>query len=157
MRKTLFVLVLVVALMAMAVPVQATQNVAVSGDWTYVPTIVDVREEGQNLIIYGRDVGTWTGSFEGTSVERFTVVVHPQYNVYEGVILFEGYVDGKYGTMMLHTHGKQYPGGLEPGTGGDWVGQWMIMSATDELEGMRGHGTFWGPSLDVDYAGHCFF
>jgi hypothetical protein len=39
-----------------------------------VPTLVSVKQAGPNLFLYGTDVGTWTGTFEGTTTEDFMVV-----------------------------------------------------------------------------------
>lgn len=146
--------VLAVALSATTASADHEPATPVSGDWTYVPAVVGFEEFGPHLLLYGTDVGTWTGTFEGTSYEEFTLMFHASGdNYYRGLMEFEGTVDGRSGTMIIQAWGVQSPGGIEPGTGGDWSGSWVILSGTGELEGIEGRGSFAGPSLDLDYWG----
>ena len=164
MRKLILALATVLAVAISAVPAHAHPPTSASGDWTYVPTVIEiVKVAGQNTFIYGEDVGEWHGTFEGTSTEQFILVNHARagFNNYAGVIQFTGTVadsDGtlRSGTMVIHTHGRQDPGTLEPSPN-LWEGSWVIVSGTGDLADLHGRGTFTGPSLDLDYAGQIHF
>ncbi len=164
MRRMLFALLMICGLVLTPVSAGADEAFDVSGDWTYVPTSIEIIErDGPNVFILGTDIGTWTGSFIGTTTEEFVVVHVPArgINFYYGELVFEGTVvddNGtvRSGTMMLRTSGKQDPGTVEPGPG-IWVGSWTIVDASGGLAGIQGHGAFTGPSLDVDYWGTVSF
>ena len=86
------------------------------------------------------------------------VIVHASgNNYYHGLMEFSGTVDGIAGTLTIRAWGVQIPGGLDPGTGGDWSGHWEILSGTGELVNIEGRGAFSGPSLDLDYSGKIHF
>ena len=131
----------------------ATPPTTASGDWTYIVTHEEItREADGNTFIYGEDVGTWTGTFDGTSDETFIVVVHRSgFMYYKGLLDFTGTVDGKSGTLVIRTVGKYDPGTEE------WSGQWVIISGTDDLANLRGQGTFRGISYAVEYSGKVHF
>ena len=133
MRRALFALLVVFGLVLSPIPAGADDVYPVSGDWTYLPTVVEIIDrDGPNVFIYGEDVGTWTGTFTGTTTEQFVVVHVPAggYNLYYGSMVFEGTVEDGHGvlhagTMVIRTTGKQDPGTVEPGPG-LWVGDWKI-------------------------------
>ncbi len=68
-----------------------------------------------------------------------------------GVINFDGRVGDNYGTLVIKFVGKKTGEPLE------WYGTWVILSGTGDLENLRGRGTWWGPSTDLDYAGKIHF
>lgn len=150
MRKLLLVLAMAIGVVLSATPAIADRPTEISGDWTYIPEVHSERVVGPNVFIEGSDIGTWTGGFEGTSTEEFRVVVHPTYLSYRGLVEFEGYFEGLHGTLTLKTNGFMHDGET-------WVGHWLIVGSGGELEGLRGVGTFIGPSLDVDYQGKVHF
>ena len=162
MRKKMSVLVLccITLLSALLIPViHATKAIPVSGRWTYTPAPISTRWAGSNFIVDGHEESKWTGTFEGSSYDTFTVIKHDAYpdpnsprfvNVI-GVINFVGTVEGKEGTLVIKFVGKT---GEETG---EWYGTWVILSGTDELENLRGRGIWWGPSTDLDYTGKIHF
>jgi hypothetical protein len=157
--KRLLVLPLVLfALLFGAAPASAGPPQEASGEWTYVPTLVGVKQAGPNLFFYGTDIGTWTGTFEGTTTEDFVVVCHPNAGVtfYKGTMEFTGSVDGREGTMILKTNGIQATDTCDPSPA-PWSGRWVIIGGTGELADVHGTGTFTGPSLDLDYSGQVHF
>ena len=123
-----------------------------SGTWEYTPGVKDFRYGDSYTFILGDEDGTWTGTFTGTSYDVFSAVIQPSGIVYlhYGLIFFEGTVDGKEGTLIIS---------FAPGEniGGEWSGEWEILSGTDDLENLRGHGTWWGPSKDLEYSGKIYF
>jgi hypothetical protein len=149
MRKLVAIPLVVVAMAMVAVPAVAAPSIDVEGEWTYVPDFWVVKEVGPNLFIEGTDVGTWTGSLEGTSEEEFVGVFHKDNGNYQGVMEFTGSVLGVYGTMTIKTNGV-----LQDGS---WTGNWVIKHGTGDLAGVHGQGTFWGPPLDLDYEGRVHF
>jgi hypothetical protein len=160
MRKKISVLLLccVALLSALIIPIiHAAKPMPASGDWTYVVTSISERWAGSNLFRYGEEIGTWTGTFVGTSYDTFTVIVHnadpgpPSFVNVIGVINFEGWVGDKYGTLVIKFVGKKTGEPLE------WYGTWVIISGTGELENLHGRGTWWGPSFDLDYDGKIHF
>ena len=48
---------------------------------------------------------------------------------------------------QLHGHFEKLMDAIgdRPDAASDWRGTWIITSGTGDLEGLRGHGTFWGP------------
>ena len=159
MKRLLGISVLVGALLMGAVPTSAGPPGDASGDWNYLPTVDEVVEgPGQTTFIYGEDIGTWSGTFVGTSTEEFVVVNHAKagFNFYSGVIEFTGSVDGHVGTLTIKTNGKQDPGTVEPGPG-LWSGHWVIVGGTGDLANLHGQGTLTGPSLSLDYEGRYHF
>ena len=126
-----------------------TEKESVFGTWKYTPTFIGTREADGYTFKFGEEDSTWTGTFDGTSYDVFFVVVHPSgiMHVPYGLIFFEGTVDGKSGTLVIRFVGKKT---VEPQL---WSGEWVILSGEGDLENLRGQGTFWGPSLDLDYSG----
>ena len=159
MKRLLAIPMTVVALMTVAVPASAGRPDTASGDWDYVPTSIEVVPgPGQTTFVYGEDIGTWSGTFVGTSTEEFVIVNHAKagFNFYSGVIEFTGSVDGRVGTLTIKTNGKQDPGTVQPGPG-LWFGHWVIVGGTGDLANLHGQGTFNGPSLFLDYDGQYHF
>ena len=156
MRKMLLtpLIVCIVALLStLSIPVHATPPITASGTWIYAPEIIDMRVAGGNTFLLGKDVANWTGTFNGTSTEDFTVVAHRSgFMYYKGLVFFGGTVDGKSGTLVIRTVGKTPPD-IE-----EWSGKWVILSGGGDLENLRGQGTWWQISpLNLVYSGKVHF
>jgi hypothetical protein len=156
MRKRLSALLICVVVLLstlLITAVHSTPPEPASGTWTYYNTLkTKTKEADGNTFIYGEEVGTWTGTFEGSSFDVFTVIKHPSgFVTCKGLINFDGFVGGKEGTLDILFAGKK---DLETGL---WSGKWVILTGTDYLANLRGQGTWWGPSMDLDYAGKIHF
>ena len=126
-----------------------------SGSWTYVVTsIEDTKYADGNTFRYGEEIGTWTGTFTGTSLDYFEVVIHPKgFVTCQGRIAFTGDVNSASGTLEIIFIGKKYPASPE----GLWSGKWVILGGTGDLAGLQGRGTWEGPSFYLDYEGWIHF
>jgi hypothetical protein len=169
MRK-LGMLAIVVMMMMVVVPLPASADrpVDAAGEWTYIPdvpsldkivgqgTIIDTPlgalPLGPNVFISNTDVGTWTGTLEGTSYEDFVVVIHKKHATYHGSMTFDGCVMDSCGELVIRTNGSGPWPPLDV-----WSGTWVIVSGTDELSDLRGQGSWWGPLGDLDYDGKVHF
>ena len=147
---------MVLAFTLMSVPavlIHATPRETASGSWTYVVTSIEVTKNANgNIFKYGEEIGTWTGTFEGTSFDYFEVVVHPKgFVTCQGRIAFDGSVNGESGTMdILFVGKKDLAAGL-------WSGKWVILGGAGGLTNLQGRGTWEGPSLNLDYEGWIHF
>jgi len=160
MRKMLpaaLLMCMVALLSTLSLPaVHATPPTTASGTWTYKPKPIHIREADGNTFRYGEENSTWTGTFVGKSYDVFKVVVHPSgfLNV-EGLINFDGTVNDKSGSLVIRFVGKK------TGVPFEWSGQWVILSGEDELENLRGQGTWWGPGFPdpkgLEYSGNIHF
>jgi hypothetical protein len=134
-------LLIFVFLFAITLSVQAGPPEPAEGIWLYTPFILDEKVAGCNSILTTYEEGIWSGTFEGTSREDGTVKVHCKGNWnFKAIAYFEDVtVDGRSGTLTMTVNGTR------PDALSDWFGHWTITDGTDELENLRGHGTFWGP------------
>ena len=163
MRRISVLLAVIAIMLVGVVPATAGPKTEASGDWKYIPAITDVKVAGPNMFLYGTDDGTWTGTFVGTSVEEFLVICHPKagFAFYKGEMTYDGYVldaaGAKHdGAMVIKTRGKQVTDTCGPSPA-IWNGRWVIIGGTGGLADVHGHGTFWGPSTDLDYGGQVHF
>lgn len=132
------------------------------GVWCYLPEF-----EGLEVISFDPYQGspdkaflkvpyqsTWTGLLNGTSVDYGLVIGHvvdpdpeaiPAPMVFFETASFKGVeIEGKVGDLEMNTYGDRHnPEGI-------WKGTWVITSGTDDLEGIQGMGTFWGPGWMPD-------
>jgi len=155
-KKLSALIICIVALLPMLLipAAYATPSEPASGTWAYTVThIEDTKVAGGNTFRYGEEIGTWTGTFVGTSFDYFELVVHPSgFVTCQGQINFEGTVNGdKSGTMVILFVGKK---NLEINL---WSGKWVILSGTGDLANLRGKGTWEGPSFNLDYSGQIHF
>ncbi|HSF84375.1 MAG TPA: hypothetical protein VLG28_01785 [Acidimicrobiia bacterium] len=163
-RLMVMLLALTVALTLGAFPVLASAEPNASGTWDYTLTAPpEIEVAGPNVFFYGQDRGEWGGTFEGYSQEEFVLVCHPTagFSFYKGEMTFYGTVFDEAGaphegTMVLKTNGKQYSDACEPSSA-LWEGHWVIISGTEGLANVHGHGTFDGPSFHLRYAGYIDF
>lgn len=156
------VLCTTIAACALAIPATAVAerpHQPADGTWAYVPVELNVSPQiGQQTFVTGITVDEFHGTFEGTGVQEFSLTHHAtsMFNVYWGVTEFDGVVtvDGEEfeGTMTIRTVGRQDPGYVFPSEL-PWEGTWVIQHATGELAGLKGHGTFTGPSGFLTYTG----
>ena len=138
----------------------------VSGDWLYVPQILEARVCGTDVILSTDEEGWFTGDFEGTSYDYpCTVVVHNaefdndgnviswDSRYYTGEVNYKGLVLGKRGRMKMIVVGKQ----VETG---EWQGTWRIVKGYGRLSRVQGFGTWYGPGFqggeapgEIEYEG----
>lgn len=142
---------------------QPDMFVGASGDWTYVPVPAGftIRTAGNTTFIEGTEVSTFTGTFEGTSSDAFVVVCHQKgseavTNFVKGTIAFTGTVDGRAGELTMGFRGKQESTTCDP-SGAIWSGTWVVIGGSGDLTDLHGHGTWTGPSFDLDYTGQIHF
>jgi hypothetical protein len=88
------------------------------------------------------------------------VVLHCNGSVsFHGRLYFdEVTVGGRTGSMVMLTQGRLAAGELE------WTGQWTILSASGDLDGLHGNGSWWGPGAggpglpgEAEYDGEVHF
>lgn len=152
MKRLLLVALTTVAVSLSAMPVLAgAPPTDALGTWDYVPDFEFTKFAGSNSFVSGTDVGTWHGTFEGTSYEEYVAVFHKSHGTYQGLMEFVGEVDDRHGTLIIKTNGS---GPLPPL---DWSGTWVIMSGTDDLANLRGQGTWHGDLPNLTYEGKVHF
>jgi hypothetical protein len=149
MRRTILLLAMVALAATLFVPATAASPSAgdrvlprqASGVWSWVNTGFDIWKETKKGVQFGTGTedGTWIGTFEGTSVDSFTAKLWPSGALFGLLtVKFEGTVEGMTGTLEILTTfevPKEDPAAPMTGT-------WMIVSGTDELESLRGQGTW---------------
>jgi len=145
--RTALLLGLVVVLIFAFVPsAGAGERIAASGTWTWV-TIggesVDLPSGGSH-ITYAEEIGTWDGTFSGTSLDTFRAEFSPG-RVFNGTlwIYFDGMVNGVDGKMLMRF---TFQG--DPMANPMW-GRWAIVKGSDGLEGVSGSGT-WYSDFDAE-------
>lgn len=145
-RSLLLLPMLMIALLSMlSVPVHAKQPMPVSGSFDYTFMVTGTKEADGNTFIYAEEYETWVGDLEGTAVARFRVEQFSSgfWNVwlrseFTGTVLGLGGTEED--TLVIQLVGKKPDGG-------DWYGQWVIISGTGELANAHGRGTWWGPGF----------
>ena len=159
-KKVLVLLITLVVLSLVIIPASAGPPQEASGTWWYYPTLVDEKPAGCNLFHTTRELGVWSGTFQGNSTEKGKVVIHCTGTLsFKAIVTFEEVtVDGKTGGLEMSVVG-QYPADAT-----EWYGSWVITSGTGELKNLRGQGNWWGPGADgtgvwgyVDYEGNYHF
>ena len=170
MRKKIPALLIIsaVILSGLLIPtVLAKKPIAVSGTWSWrtpsmpsPPGFFTVKKLANgNTFIHADDDALFTGTFDGTGYDVFTMTVHPNgFATGSGRTLFTGTVMGKSGTLVI-----MWVGNTKDESGWWWF-KWVILSGTGELANLRGQGTSWGPGPagpgvwgGVDYTGKIHF
>jgi hypothetical protein len=167
MRKALKKVLVALLLVLLVLPavVHAGPPSDVEGDFVYVPTVLSLRQAGDNLFMEAMATATWTGAFAGTSTEdEYVVVLHGTTGVfgtpdfafekgfYWDIVTLTGEVQGRAGTIDILFVGKS------PGDLADWTGTWRIISGTGELANLHGNGVFWNNApMDIHYEGQIHF
>lgn len=162
MKRLTLVPLMLGALMLGVAPAAAGPPEEAGGEWTYVPDLAGLtfRTAGNTTFVEGTEASTFTGTFEGTSNDEFVVVCHQKgpdsMNFVKGTIAFTGEVGGHVGDLTMKFIGKQDSTTCDP-SGAIWFGTWVIIGGTGELADLHGHGTWTGPSFDLDYTGKIHF
>lgn len=132
-------------LLVAAVPAQAGPPDNAEGLWQYIPTIISVEEAGCNQFLTTSEDAIWSGTFNGDSTETGTVIFHCDGHVnFKAVVTFdEVTVSGHTGSLEMSVSGV-LPGPANP----NWLGHWVILNGTGELENLHGSGTFDGPGYN---------
>jgi hypothetical protein len=123
------------------------------GVWRYLPVPPDPPEfdfsfkkdeDDPNLYTTGSWISDLTGTFTGKSKDLGFAIFHDAgLAIFIDTLTFESVeVDGKSGGLELYVLGSGVPG--------DWKGSWFITSATGDLAGLRGEGTWEGPGWEGD-------
>jgi hypothetical protein len=141
MRKMLLIplIVCMVALLpTLWMPtVHAAPPISVEGTISWWPSdIIVTKLADGNVFISAVAHETFTGTFEGTAEDPFTMVLHPDgFYTGSGRPLFIGEVNGKEGTLEMMWTGnnkKYFP---------LWWFETVILSGTGELANLRGQWT----------------
>ena len=142
-RSTLVALGLVMLLMLVLVPAAtaASGRTAVAGTWSWENTLYEsmvLPNSGE--IIYGEEVGAWTGGFGGDSFDTFKAVYQPNgenggFFVGALWVNFDGAVNGVSGKMLMRVNFADRNAGFMDG-------HWSIVKGWDGLEGVSGQGTW---------------
>jgi hypothetical protein len=140
----------------------STPPINASGKWCYTPFIKDTRSINDNMFMEAytkTPPDEWTGTLEGNSEDIYSAVILStgEWDA-AGVVLFDGAVENRKGTLVIWFTGNRLNGEA------DWSGKWVILLGTDELVNLRGEGTWWGPGAPevgkkgcVDYSGKIHF
>jgi hypothetical protein len=152
--STLLVLAVVAACMAVPLTAQAGTRQDAAGLWEYKPTVVAEHVIGCATLLETTEEARWTGTFHGLggpddyaySTEAGRVLIHCSGAMsFVAIVTFEEVtVDGRTGGLKMIAIGHR-PAGEE------WSGRWIALRGTGELEGLRGHGTWWGPGWNPQY------
>ena len=110
-------------------------------DYTYDLLMDPISADGKTFL-FAEEFETWLGDLEGEGHAYFIVMKDEELDKVEVVLLstLTGEVDGKQGTVDIRLIGKKP-------IGGNWIGTWKILSGTDELATLSGHGVWWGPGF----------
>jgi len=163
MKRLLLIPLALFALMLSVTPAGAEQPEDAAGEWAYAPEVTGVRTAGNTTFIYGTEVGTFTGTFEGTSNDEWVVVCHQKgpesfMTSIRITVEFIGKVDGRDGGFTMKASAKQESTACGP-TGAIWYGKWVIISGTGDLADLHGNGEFGGPDnlFKLGYTGKIHF
>lgn len=161
MKKQLFGLLLVVLLLAVSViPALAGMPKEAGGLWQYIPAIESTRYANGNTFYETTEVGRWTGTFNGGSLEEGNVVILNSGGwLFHSIVIFDQVtVDDKTGSLQMRVDGSR------PSANSDWVGKWVIIEGGGELQNLHGQGNWWGPGFspgdewgDIYYDGNYHF
>lgn len=164
MKRLLLIPLVLCALVLGMTAAVATPPEEASGDWTYVVDIpgLSFRTAGNTTFVYGKEVSTFTGTFDGMSEDEFVVVCHQKgpesfMNFAKITIDFTGEVNGLEGGLTIKATGKEDSNTCDPSLEAIWSGKWVIVGGTGELADLHGTGTWTGPSFTLEYTGKIHF
>ena len=117
----------------------ATTPRAASGTWTWVTTGAEgVDVGGGDTFVTGTEDGTWTGTFQGTSVDYFAGLLPADGSAYGALtVVFRGKIEHARGGFVMHLswQAPPLPNMLM------W-GKWTIVTARGGLKHLLGSGTW---------------
>jgi hypothetical protein len=165
-KRILFAGILaLVVLVAIVAPASATRPEDVSGQYTFMYGMPEMRPAGRNCIIEVDGTYPFTGDLEGEAIVHFWVVSHGSCeNAYPFAYpetlwakgTFTGEVLGQSGTFDFVYTGRTWP--AEPGELA-LDARIVVLSGTDELSNLEGVlqvAYVMGDSFDT-YSGHMHF
>lgn len=131
----------------------ATSASLASGEWSwYGGEFVPADLVDGHQYFSGYELGIWTGTFQGTSVEPFVGVIYPDGSLWALItVKFKGAVDGVRGKFVMQLT-------VDAPLDATMGGQWAIMSGSGRLKDLRGVGTWVFTDADdvygyADYSG----
>ncbi len=145
LKRVAVLLFVLVGSLAVTQPLaEAGRPTDAAGSWNYITGVPDVREAGCNTFLTLPQSNEFLGTIAGETTldaNSSTVVVHcnGSVSVHGRTYFDEVTVDGHTGSMVMLAHGRLAAGATE------WTGQWTILSASGGLDGLHGHGSWWGP------------
>ncbi|HEX9267160.1 MAG TPA: DUF3224 domain-containing protein [Candidatus Limnocylindria bacterium] len=125
----------IVAVALLAQPAAATEPSSGSGTFVFTSmTPTGARTADSNTIITATATGALSGALTGTFTDELRQVLHADgTSEFHGTLTCTCTVQGMKGTVVLRFEGS--------GTGGS-AGQFTVVSASGNLEGLHGQGTF---------------
>ena len=145
------VALMVTLLLVLSTPAYAKSHITVQGTWDYQgePWLDEKLADGNYFVSFA-DCGTWTGGLEGDVCDAGEMVFHSSGAVFgKYTVWFDGKVCDEStgaclgeGTLEIHFVGQ----GVDEEVG--MQGTWVILSGTDGLANLQGHGTWWGWGSD---------
>lgn len=105
-----------------------------------------------NTILWGTTTVHVTGDLAGTATDvwKETLFRTGALNLVDKLTVSTS-VDGKLGTLTMLLVGRAAP------PGDYWTGQWTILSGTEDLSTICGHGTWWTAGVGYDFSGEVEF
>jgi uncharacterized membrane protein len=152
-KKVLGIAVVLMAVAMLALPVSivsAAKPEQISGGWmvTDFSPIPPTKNAGANRFTLADVEGVYTsGPIVGTFEHELVTILHfgnPEQTLpskffnWKMVRTFEGTVNGKAGTLIIHLTAT----GVMGAPAGTLKGKWVIISGTGELANLQGQGTF---------------
>lgn len=158
-RRITAPLLILLLVLVLAIPALADQYKPKKADgiWYYMPELLGIQmvefegydgDPGKAFMSVPYD-SQWTGTFNGVSNDYGLAITHgldPM--LFVATVSFDGEVDGSTGTLEMDVFGDR------AAVGEDWKGPFVITSGTDGLEGLQGHGYWWGPGWLGDPSEH---
>ena len=159
-------------MMLLVAPVYAAKPTQVSGTWRPTSGAILIGPEhtaGGNHFDAFTNTGMYlTGPITGTFEQTVTVIIHTGEPTFVEVPPFDfswridrtidATVDGKSGTVVMRLICKGSTVMVGTSSVTSLEGTWVIISATDELAGLHGQGTWWNiPPGRLGYEGQLHF
>jgi len=163
-KKLSALLVCISAILSMMLmpTVFANKSTPVSGIAPY--TLIereDVQIRGNTVHILMKEESQWIGDIAGDAIDYpCRLVIHGSedfpptsgfdFRWYTSIITFEEgecTIAGETGGLMMRLVGK------DSGPGTPWTGKWVILTATGDLEGISGRGTWTATGGVISYTG----
>ena len=129
----------IVAVALLAQPAAATEPSTGSGNFVFTSmTPTGARTADSNTIITANATGALSGALTGTFTEELRQVFHADgTSDFHGTVTCTCTIGGMTGTVVL-----RFEGSGTGGSAGSVAGQFTVVSASGNLEGLHGQGTF---------------